>query len=225
MDNEQSSTIHLKLFLATIITMSNIDNFLRHLANQHQEKQRQLDHQQSSFPIVNSSHKMNSNEDDIDLYLSQLEASKKDNKLSEKTDDLLHEIENNYQPQKTPSVNNSQDLFAQIEQKFPSAKKQESLSEEDSSIIDNSIRQIERHSHSKIQSSQAEKTLNNLADIRQEELNKQKQIKQLTRKAEIWLKKLDPNSEEGFWFEQFALSYPTKLEAAIDYLKALENNR
>lgn len=207
-----------------IFIMSNIDNFLRHLANQHQEKQKQLDNQQSSLNSTNSSNQMNSNEDNIDLHISQLEDEKKENKSSIVTDDLLQEIESSYQPQNTPKTNISQELFSEIEQKFQQTKKEENLSEEDSSIIDNSLRQIVRHSHSKTKNSQEQKTVNNLADIKQEELNKQKQIKQLTRQAEIWLKKLDPNSEEGFWFEQFALSYSSKLEAAIDYLKALTDN-
>ena len=204
--------------------MSNIDNFLRHLANHHQEKQQELQNQQSSIDSVNSSHQINSNENNIETYLSQLEADNQEKKLSAKTDDLLEEIETTYQSQKTSQSNTSPELFSEIEQKFSQRKKQENISPEDSSIIDNSLEQMVRHSQRKIKNSQEKKTVDNLADIRQEELNKQKQIKLLTRKAEAWLKKLDPNSEEGFWFEQFALSYSSKLEAAIDYLKALENN-
>ncbi len=61
----------------------------------------------------------------------------------------------------------------------------------------------------------------------QEERRRQEQIKQqekqaLTQEAEQWLKKLKPRSEEGLWFEEFAYSYPSKLEAAIDYLQALK---
>jgi hypothetical protein len=205
--------------------MSNIDNFLRHLANHHQEKQQELQNQQSSLNSANVSHQINSNEDNIDTYISQLETDNKENKSSSlETDNLLEEIENNHQSQKISQNNTSPELFSEIEQKFSQRKKQANISPEDSSIIDNSLEQMVRHSQRKIKNSQEKKTVDNLADIRQEELNKQKQIKLLTRKAEAWLKKLDPNSEEGFWFEQFAFSYPSKLEAAIDYLKALENN-
>ena len=61
----------------------------------------------------------------------------------------------------------------------------------------------------------------------QEEQRRQEQIKQqqkqaLKQEAEQWLKKLKPRSEEGLWFEEFAYSYPSKLEAAIDYLQALK---
>ena len=43
----------------------------------------------------------------------------------------------------------------------------------------------------------------------------------LTQEATEWLKNLNPRSEEGRWFEEFSYSYPSKLEAAIDYLDAL----
>jgi len=45
----------------------------------------------------------------------------------------------------------------------------------------------------------------------------------VSRTAETWLKNLDPLSTEGLWFNQFAEKYTSKLEAAIDYLSALES--
>lgn len=42
------------------------------------------------------------------------------------------------------------------------------------------------------------------------------------RRAQDWLKQLDPNSDEGFWFESFAINYPSKLDAALEYLDALD---
>lgn len=41
--------------------------------------------------------------------------------------------------------------------------------------------------------------------------------------AQTWLKQLKPNSPEGRWFEDFSCNYESKLEAAIDYLEALES--
>ncbi|MEA5514624.1 salt stress protein, Slr1339 family [Nodularia sp. UHCC 0506] len=55
--------------------------------------------------------------------------------------------------------------------------------------------------------------------IRQAQIKAQ-QIEALKVTAEAWLKKLDPFSSEGLWFEKFAESYPSKLEAAMEYLKA-----
>ncbi|BDI15267.1 hypothetical protein ANSO36C_10690 [Nostoc cf. commune SO-36] len=54
--------------------------------------------------------------------------------------------------------------------------------------------------------------------IRQEQL-KAKQLEALKVQAKEWLAKVDPLSSEGLWFERFAESYPSKLEAAIEYLK------
>ena len=60
----------------------------------------------------------------------------------------------------------------------------------------------------------------------QEEQSKQEQIKQqefeaVKIKAIAWLKKLDPLSSEGMWFENFAKKYSSKLAAAIDYLHSV----
>jgi hypothetical protein len=233
--------------------MESIDDILEQIVNQHQEKQQKLNTQPFAFPSTDNSKIMNSQEDNIDDYLSQLESQKKSDKSANTTDDLLQDIASNYQEKKTSQADESDELFSAMENKFQQkqAKKnlsdtdsaildtsirhivkhtqnkiqdtQQKLSLEDSSILDNSIRQIIKHTENKIKQSQVEKTNDNLADIRQEELSKQKQIKRLSRDAEIWLKNLDPNSEEGFWFEQFAMSYESKKEAAIEYLKALNS--
>ena len=60
--------------------------------------------------------------------------------------------------------------------------------------------------------------------LRQEQI-KQQQRQAVKKEAEVWLKKLDPKSAEGLWFEEFAYSYPSKLEAAIDYLQALRETK
>jgi multidrug efflux pump subunit AcrA (membrane-fusion protein) len=66
---------------------------------------------------------------------------------------------------------------------------------------------------------------------KQQERLKQQRLEQLKAQrrqesrqaAEQWLKKLKPKSEEGRWFEEFACNYESRLEAAIDYLEALED--
>ena len=59
--------------------------------------------------------------------------------------------------------------------------------------------------------------------IRQEKL-KQQQQEAISKQVQAWLKTLDPLSDEGLWFEEFAYKYPSKQEAAIDYLQALQKN-
>ncbi|NEO84114.1 MAG: hypothetical protein F6J87_07650 [Spirulina sp. SIO3F2] len=48
---------------------------------------------------------------------------------------------------------------------------------------------------------------------------KQKVIEQ---RAQVWLDELDPYSDEGLWFTEFAEDYPSALDAAIEYLRSLE---
>ncbi|GAB1544087.1 hypothetical protein NUACC21_67630 [Scytonema sp. NUACC21] len=54
--------------------------------------------------------------------------------------------------------------------------------------------------------------------IRQQQLKAQKQ-EMLKKQANTWLAKLDPFSPEGLWFERFAENYPSKSDAAIEYLQ------
>lgn len=58
-------------------------------------------------------------------------------------------------------------------------------------------------------------------DQRQEEQIKQQEFEAVKIKAIAWLKKLDPLSSEGIWFENFAKKYSSKLAAAIDYLQSV----
>jgi hypothetical protein len=60
-----------------------------------------------------------------------------------------------------------------------------------------------------------------LREHRQREWERQQRRKAIAQKAAAWLKDLDPYSDEGLWFEEFAYNYPSKQDAAIDYLEAL----
>ncbi|MFM9266064.1 salt stress protein, Slr1339 family [Tychonema sp. BBK16] len=41
------------------------------------------------------------------------------------------------------------------------------------------------------------------------------------RQAQVWLKNLSKDSDERFWFDQFAFKYSSRIDAAIDYLQAV----
>jgi predicted S18 family serine protease len=65
------------------------------------------------------------------------------------------------------------------------------------------------------------------AELHQQKQKRLEQLKQqrrsaLAQKAEQWLKSLDPKSSEGKWFAEFSCNYSSQLEAAIDYLEALQ---
>ena len=45
--------------------------------------------------------------------------------------------------------------------------------------------------------------------------------RQKVRQAQVWLKKLDKDSDERYWFDQFAFKYSSRIDTAIDYLQAV----
>lgn len=59
---------------------------------------------------------------------------------------------------------------------------------------------------------------------RLEEQRLLKKREALKEKALIWLKQLNPKSDEGKWFEEFSYSYDSKVEAAMHYLEALRES-
>ena len=62
---------------------------------------------------------------------------------------------------------------------------------------------------------------------KQQEIKRQQQKRQATleKSAKAWLKKLDPHSDEGLWFTEFAYAYDSQLAAAIDYLSAMQETK
>lgn len=55
-----------------------------------------------------------------------------------------------------------------------------------------------------------------------QELRDRRRKEALREEAKTWLLKLNPRSEEGKWFQEFSYSYENKLQAAIDYLEAMQ---
>lgn len=183
---------------------SSLDDLLSNIETEHKNKQK------SSSQLPSMKQK---DSDSLDNYLNEIQSnlnnkqqlSSQGNKQQKKsqfshTDDLLNDIQAKFKQQPSQSQAKFQtkadkDDLDNIAQSFQAKRKQAS-----------EIKQQEK-----------------LQLIQQEELNKQRRRKQLTLKAKEWLKNLDPTSDEGFWFEEFAYSYESKLEAAIDYLEALES--
>ena len=87
-----------------------------------------------------------------------------------------------------------------------------------SSLIDNLLAEVKADLVEKETASELRKQQER---IKQEKLKAQ-QLEGLKNQAKDWLKKLDPLSAEGLWFEKFAESYSSKLEAAIEYLQTNE---
>lgn len=90
------------------------------------------------------------------------------------------------------------------------------------SLIDNLLEEV-KADFSELDAAEAARRQQELEQERiQQEQLKAKQLEAIKNQAQEWLEKLDPFSPEGFWFERFAEGYPSKLEAAVEYLKPNE---
>jgi hypothetical protein len=88
------------------------------------------------------------------------------------------------------------------------------------SIIDNILAEVKAD----VEAQAAAEELRRQQELEQERLRQEKikaqQLAALGKQAKEWLEKLDSFSPEGLWFERFAEGYPSKLEAAIEYLQS-----
>ncbi|WP_414578995.1 salt stress protein, Slr1339 family [Anabaena sp. CCY 9402-a] len=130
--------------------------------------------------------------DSIDKLLAQIKAE--------------YDSEQPKQPQPKPNVPNVGKPFS------PPANKS-------ASFIDNLLTEVQADVAAQDQAEESRKQQEIEQErIRQEQI-KAKQREGLKKQAQDWLTKLDPFSPEGLWFERFAESYSSKLEAAIEYLQ------
>jgi hypothetical protein len=127
-------------------------------------------------------------------------SSATENLLKQVKEDLEKPISMTRQPLKSFKNNISQEespLVKELKNEFEEKKKEEKIRQEQELI-------------------EAKK---------QEEIRLKRKREGLRKKAEEWLKKLDPNTDEGLWFEEFSYAYESKVDAAIDYLEALRETR
>ncbi|MEM6400172.1 MAG: hypothetical protein AAF757_08035 [Cyanobacteria bacterium P01_D01_bin.116] len=143
--------------------------------------------------------------DPIDKLLSELQAEYKqsENSQSGKTEEVK-------EVKKTKKINlDSSSVSSSL---FTSSSKGDAID----NILAEVKKDIEEQQFLEEQQKQQEIEAE---QIRQEKL-KVKRLEALKGQAQEWLEKLEPLSPEGIWFESFAQSYPSKLEAAIEYLNS-----
>lgn len=166
---------------------------------------------------------------------------------SDDLDDLLQRIKSQHHEPPQPPADPDEDPFAHIKQQHQNQPKIQPA-KPDSFIADyqqlktqhqakhqhntqppkpnqptiDPLDQLRQHHHQK-QDTPPDLPIQNVDEIRLAEQRRQQQQKHAIAQAKKWLNQLQPYSEEGMWFEQFAESYPTRLDAAIDYLKALKD--
>jgi hypothetical protein len=100
------------------------------------------------------------------------------------------------------------------------AKSSSSEKSQSSSLIDNLLAEVQAD----FATQDAAEELRKQQEIEQEKIHqaqiKAQQIEVFKVEATKWLETLDPFSPEGLWFERFAEGYPTKLDAAMEYLQS-----
>lgn len=155
----------------------------------------------------------------------------------ESIDDLLAQVKAEFQEQEQAKPAKKPLIFEEDEFKPPSSSlptyQTHTPDKHWSSPVDESLlaelkaefQEQEQAEELKRQQQQQEEQRRKEQQLREEQLRaeerRQRRRQALTQEATEWLKNLNPRSEEGRWFEEFSYSYPSKLEAAIDYLEAL----
>lgn len=118
------------------------------------------------------------------------------------------------------------DLLSQLKAEF-AEKEQQQATLQQQQLREEQQRQERQLRETQLQEQrERDRQAQQLREAQLREQQKQERKRQaLTKEAEVWLKKLHPNTEEGRWFEEFSYNYPSKLDAAIDYLAALKETK
>ncbi len=147
----------------------------------------------------------------------------------ESMDDLLAQVKAEYlkpklqQPQEPSLIEQELNLVEQSTVQPKSFNQSGKLLAEDSILteIRAEFAEQQRTEELKREQQRQEEQRKKEQQLKEEQIRVQQRKQALTQEATEWLKNLDFRSEEGLWFEEFSYSYPSKLEAAIDYLQAL----
>jgi hypothetical protein len=148
----------------------------------------------------------------------------------ESIDDLLSQLKSEYEEKPQPQNLKKEPPFLddrtiQELQKKPIHQPQSSWQNSVETFSDDSlIAEVKAEFEAQQQAEELQRQEQLKAEQVRQEQKKQQQRQLLTKQAEEWLKNLDLRSAEGLWFEEFAYTYASKLEAAIDYLQALQES-
>lgn len=190
--------------------MESIDDLLAQVKAEYQEQPKQSLSQKKPVPPPKPANSLLSEKDSlIEQVKAEMEPQSPKPLLS--ANDLITPTPVNYSPQSsvTPSISPVEEsLLSDIKNEFKEQQKAEELKRQQQ-IIEEEQRKEREQQEAK----------------RREEQKRQRRREALKNEAEEWLKKLNPRSEEGRWFEEFSYGYASKLEAAIDYMEALRETQ
>lgn len=117
-------------------------------------------------------------------------------------------------------------LLEQLKAEFAEQEQQEAALRQQQLQAEQKLQERELREAQFRERQERERQEQQLREQQLREQQKQERKRQaLKQEAEVWLKKLHPNTEEGRWFTEFSYNYPSKLEAAIDYLAALKETK
>jgi hypothetical protein len=154
--------------------------------------------------------------DPIDQLLAKLTSNSAGQPIPQKTSESM--------PQKLPSNRSIDDLLKSLGE---SAK--QSVRERLQSTLPSpklvSVPEIQEYQQEQVVlelAAQAKQQQQALLYQQQRAVLEQQRRQDLQSEAQTWLQKLDRQSVEGRWFDDFACHYESRLEAAIEYLVALQ---
>ncbi len=178
-----------------------MDELLNQLAAEYIEKKEAKIKSNTPPPLGKRSPKPSSSTAPMDKILADLKAELRTDRGSTETS----------APVKVkPNLSDRNKLIAEIEREY---QQQVRLREEKLAAI--------KRQQEALLAEQKRREQELIAARKLEEQREQRRKAALQQQAQQWLKNLNPNSEEGRWFEEFSYSYESKLAAAIDYLEAM----
>ncbi|MGK7962685.1 salt stress protein, Slr1339 family [Crocosphaera sp.] len=195
---------------------ANINDLINKIKYQHSSKNK------PSMP--NSDYQPNSTDNLLQQFKSNFKRQDSSKENKPEINENLQQVKQQLQQKKLhqhnlkenrPEINdNLQQVKRQLE------NKQHNVSH-NAPVVNENLQQFKQQLQQKKEEQRETITHQNQEEIRYTEQRKQQQQKLLIRQAEQWLKDLDECSDEGFWFESFSRSYPSRLDAAIEYLAVL----
>lgn len=160
----------------------------------------------------------------LDEQLQALEQQYRQPPATDALDQHLADLAQQYQqrrrsPTQSPAPDAIAGMLASLEQDAITNQLRETAKNHE---ICNAITDLIETKHQQRAVVAQKTSTENIEAIAAAEKRKQEQTKYWHDKAHRWLKELDPLSNEGMWFTEFAEKYESPFAAALDYLMALE---
>lgn len=206
---------------------SNLDELVNQIKSEYQRKPSAMsqDNSDSTDDVLNEVklqfQQQSDNRDDNDFIADVKSQFQQKSQKNTSEDSSLEELKSKFKISSSSSQESNEDLFVDLKSRYQQTSFSSQKSDSETDELLGSLK--EQHQTQTTQKSQGDYQRNR-EEILKAEQQKQKKRKYFTQKAQTWLENLDPYSDEGFWFEEFAESYESRLDAAVEYLAVLEDD-